>query len=266
MHTIKQYIKAQCFKYFLVAFYILKRYNKCMDTIKLDRKNCKIIAHRGVSGIEMENTCPAFVVAGNRSYYGIETDVHVTSDEKYIIYHDDNTMRLTREDYVIEETTFDVLRKLKVYEGDITRTDLCLPTLEDYITICKKYDKQSILELKNTMDEKHIVKIVEIVKEMGWFEKTTFISFSQENVVLLRKNFKDADIQFLYQDTSIELVNFMVENKVDADIRHTVLDKEYIDLLHSKGIKVNCWTVNDKDRADALIAMGVDFITTNILE
>lgn len=237
-----------------------------MDTIKIDRKNCKIIAHRGVSGIEMENTCPAFVVAGNRSYYGIETDVHVTKDEKYVIYHDDNTMRLTREDYVIEETNFDVLRSLKIYENGITRTDLILPTLEDYIIICKKYDKQSILELKNTMDEKHIIKIVETIKEMGWYDKTTFISFSKENVVLLRKNFSDADIQFLYESTDSELVDFMVENKVDADIRHTVLNKEYVDLLHLKGIKVNCWTVNDKDRADALIEMGVDFITTNILE
>ena len=160
-----------------------------MDTIKIDRKNCKIIAHRGVSGLEMENTCPAFVVAGNRSYYGVETDVHVTKDEKFIIYHDDNTTRLTRENYVIEETNFNVLRSLKIYEGDLTRTDLLLPTLEDYIAICKKYDKQSILELKNTMDEKHIVKIVERVKDMGWYNKTTFISFSKENVVLLRKNF-----------------------------------------------------------------------------
>ena len=238
-----------------------------MDTVKLlNKKNTKIVAHRGCSGVERENTLPAFVAAGNRSYYGIETDVHVTKDEKYIIYHDDNTMRLTHEDYVIEETNFDVLRTLKVYENDITRTDLVLPTLEDYITICKKYDKQSVLELKNTMDEKHVVKIVETIKNMGWYDKTTFISFSKENVVLLRKNFKDADIQFLYQDTAMELVDFMVENKVDADIRHTVLNKEYIDLLHSKGIKVNCWTVNDKDRAEALIEMGVDFITTNILE
>ena len=39
-----------------------------MDTIKINSNGVKIIAHRGLSGIEKENTCPAFVAAGNRSY------------------------------------------------------------------------------------------------------------------------------------------------------------------------------------------------------
>ena len=51
-----------------------------MNTIKIDKKDAKIIAHRGLSGIETENTNAAFIAAGNRSYYGIETDVHKTLD------------------------------------------------------------------------------------------------------------------------------------------------------------------------------------------
>ena len=36
-----------------------------MDTIKiLDHKNTVIVAHRGLSGLERENTCAAFVAAG----------------------------------------------------------------------------------------------------------------------------------------------------------------------------------------------------------
>ena len=46
-----------------------------MNTIKFDKKNVKVIAHRGLSGIETENTNSAFVAAGNRSYFGIETDI-----------------------------------------------------------------------------------------------------------------------------------------------------------------------------------------------
>ena len=56
-----------------------------MNTIKVDSGNTLMIAHRGLSGIELENTCSAFVAAGNRSYFGIETDVHVTADGQYII-------------------------------------------------------------------------------------------------------------------------------------------------------------------------------------
>jgi len=35
-----------------------------MNTILIDKKGCKMIAHRGVSGLEKENTCAAFVAAG----------------------------------------------------------------------------------------------------------------------------------------------------------------------------------------------------------
>ena len=59
----------------------------CMDTVKINKRNTQLVAHRGLSGIETENTNAAFVAAGNRSYYGIETDVHRTADGKFIIYH-----------------------------------------------------------------------------------------------------------------------------------------------------------------------------------
>lgn len=66
-----------------------------MDTVKINHGNTKMIAHRGLSGIEQENTNAAFVAAGNRSYYGIETDVHRTADGQYVIIHDDTTARVT---------------------------------------------------------------------------------------------------------------------------------------------------------------------------
>ena len=62
----------------------------------------EMIAHRGLSGLERENTCAAFIAAGNRSYYGIETDIHITRDGRFIVYHDDNTLRLTGVDSVVQ--------------------------------------------------------------------------------------------------------------------------------------------------------------------
>ena len=43
-----------------------------MDTIKFNKANVKVVAHRGLSGLEPENTVAAFVAAGNRSYYGAD--------------------------------------------------------------------------------------------------------------------------------------------------------------------------------------------------
>ena len=73
-----------------------------MDAIRINRKQARMVAHRGLSGIELENTCAAFVAAGNRDYWGIETDVHQTADGKYIIFHDDNTGRVITTDMVVK--------------------------------------------------------------------------------------------------------------------------------------------------------------------
>ena len=39
-----------------------------------------------------------------------------------------------------------------------------------------------------------------------------------------------------------------------------------VEELCTNQLKRNCWTCNDSGTAGELIAMGVDFITTNILE
>ena len=40
-----------------------------MNTIKFENKgNVQMIAHRGVSGLELENTSPAFIAAGVKRY------------------------------------------------------------------------------------------------------------------------------------------------------------------------------------------------------
>ena len=47
-----------------------------MNTIKFDNKTTRMTAHRGLSGLERENTASAFVAAGNRNYYGIANASH----------------------------------------------------------------------------------------------------------------------------------------------------------------------------------------------
>ena len=72
-----------------------------MNTIQINRGNVKMIAHRGLSGLEAENSHAAFVAAGNRSYYGIETDLHVTADGRFVLMHDDNTKRVSGVDKIV---------------------------------------------------------------------------------------------------------------------------------------------------------------------
>lgn len=242
-----------------------------MNTIKIDSNGVKMIAHRGLSGIERENTCPAFVAAGNRSYFGIETDVHVTADGKFVIIHDETTERVSLDEHNInvEESHYSKVEKIVLPDLDSTtdRKDIRVPLLNEYIKICKKYEKICVLEIKNHFEENYIEKLIDEIKELEYIDSVIFISFDFENCVNVRKRLPQNDVQFL---TSNEITNELIEklckNNLDLDIYYKQLNAENIELLHSRGIKVNCWTCDDKDDAEKLVSYGVDFITSNILE
>ncbi len=240
-----------------------------MNTIKFeDKKNIKMVAHRGVSGLERENTCPAFVAAGVKTYYGIETDVHVTVDKRYIIHHDDSVKRLTGLDLLIRDTDFDTLRQLRMkdIDNETERADLFFPTLDEYLSICKKYEKVAVLELKEEMAEEDVAAIAKAVDDAGMMDRTTFISFSRNNLLYLRQAYAGADAQYLSSSVAEDTVSFILDNNFDADIDKRALTKEFVDIMHANGRAVNVWTVNTLEDARALAAMGVDMITTNILE
>ena len=242
-----------------------------MNTIKLNCENKPMmVAHRGCSGLERENTNAAFVAAGNRSYWGIETDVHKTVDGKYIIFHDDTTGRLAIDDMEIEKSTFDTLRKLVLRNKATSvkdRSDLLLPTLEEYIGICKYYEKEAVLELKNQFEEQEIYEICDIIEGLGYLEHTTFISFSYDNLIYLRRKHPNASAQFLIGKTVPEnWLAMLKEQNVDLDIYHKVLTREMVEACHANGFKVNVWTVDKPEDAERVIDFGVDMITSNILE
>ena len=242
-----------------------------MDTKKInDRKNTLIVAHRGVSGIEPENTISAFIAAANRSYFGIETDVHKTADGKFILTHDDNAKRVSGEDVIIEETDFSVLSKIKLFDTDKVshRSDLYMPSLKEYISICKKYGKAAVLELKNSFDEADIAAIIEEIRELDYLDGTIFIAFDINNLHYVRKILPKQTVQFLASprtnpDGYLELA---LEYGYDLDVNYAMVTKELIEACHSRGLKVNAWTVDDPEIAKELIDMGVDYITTNICE
>lgn len=239
-----------------------------MNTVKFDKKNTLVVAHRGLSGIETENTNAAFVAAGNRSYYGIETDIHRTLDGKFVVCHDDSLKRVGGENILVEEVTLDTLLNFVLFDKDGTknRSDIRPTTLENYISICKKYEKHSVLELKSDFTEEEIAKIVEIIKELGHLDKVTFISFCYDNLVRLRKILPTQSAQFLFSEINEENVNKAKAQDLDVDVRYTSLTEENVKMLHDLGMVINCWTVDKKEDAERLASWGIEYITTNILE
>ena len=237
------------------------------DTIHVKLPGVKMVAHRGVSGLERENTCAAFVAAGNRSYFGVETDIHRTADGQYIVFHDDNLVRLLGDERVVEEMRFDELRALRLTDLDgNARGDLLLPTLQEYVNICKKYDKDCVLEIKNHFEPEDIENVIAIIRGIDWLERTIFISFDLPNMLCIREKLPQQCAQYLVSAFGEDLLSILTENHLDLDIKYSSLSAEQVCACHEAGIKVNVWTVNEAADAERLAGYGVDFITSNILE
>lgn len=231
-----------------------------MTTIKLKNYgNTKMIAHRGLSGLHLENTMSAFKAAGRASFYGIESDVHVTRDGRFIIFHDDTTRRLARVNLRIENTDYATLRLLPIKFHR-------MPSLKEYIQCCKNYNKTAVLELKNPMNKGSIEGIIKTINSLDYLKRTIFISFAKENLVFIRELKPDQTVQFLTEKFNSKVFDVLKDHRFDLDIIYTALNRDIIDLCHDNAIKVNCWTVNEPADAQRLIDYGVDFITSNIIE
>ncbi len=239
-----------------------------METLKIEKKNTKMIAHRGLSGLEKENTCLAFVAAGNRSFYGIETDVHLTKDNVFVICHDFNTGRVSNENLEIKDTTFDELRNICLYDfnSQELKPYIKIPTLKEYLLICKKYNKHCVIEVKPEFTLSQIQKLLDEVNQINELKDTTFISFSLENLKKIRNINSSIPLQYLTSVYTNELPAICAREKVDIDILYSQLTKENMKAFKEHNIAINAWTVNNSVDAQKLIDLEIDFITTNILE
>lgn len=237
------------------------------NTIKIkDHKNTVVIAHRGMSGLEIENSAAAFIAAGNRTHYGIETDIWRTKDGKYILNHDGRSGRICEQDLVMEESTLDELRALtlKDKDGASDRKELMLCLPEEYRKICEHYGKVCVPELKSDFTKEEVAEILQVFD--GYLDNTCFIAFNIHNLELVKELRPEQRCEWLNTDFKPEYPEMLAAKGMGVDSHYEALSEEAIAAYHAAGVRVNAWTVDDLEVADKLIGWGIDEITSNILE
>ena len=246
-----------------------------MNTIKFDKKNVKMVAHRGLSGLETENTLAAFVAAGQRTYFGAECDIHCTADGKIVVIHDSDTKRVAGDSLIIEDSSFDLVRSvqlknrnplLPIADCPKDRADLIIPTMKEYIQVCKKYGLKCVIELKPGFTTEQSAQTVEEVKALDYLDGVIFISFDLQCLIDIRSMLPEQPIQYLVSTYSPEVREVLNKYSLDLDIRSINLTEDALAEIHADGHLVNVWTVDIPEEGEKLAAWGVDMITSNILE
>lgn len=211
------------------------------------------IAHRGLSSVEKENTINAFMKASELPFYGMECDIHQTTDDKYVIHHDHNLKRLTGFDLNIKENTYEQLLETK----------FSIPLLEEYVEICKSKGIVAVIELKQSFNEEQILDIYNRIIKMDYLDKVIFISFHRHNLIWMRELDANIPLQFLSSKFNEDILEYCIKYSLDVDLEYHIVTKELVEQLKSHHMKINVYTVNNLELAKNLIELGVDFITTD---
>jgi glycerophosphoryl diester phosphodiesterase len=225
--------------------------------------NVKTIAHQGYHVSTVPNTIKSFIEAGKRYFYGIETDIYLTKDKHWVINHD---ARITSMDKDIVDATLEEV--LAVNISNTYDEDVYICQFEDYLEVCKTYNKIAFVELKMMPELDELYALLDYISSQGMGNKTCIISFGLENILRVMDYENEHHIgimsQYLCQSYS-DMLNGSNWG-VNLNYYYPYVNEEVIALYHSLGKDVNAWTVDDEKTADSLIAMGVDYITTNWME
>ena len=222
--------------------------------------NILVIAHAGDTPIAPGNSLKSFQKKLELNADFIEFDLRLSMDGEIVIFHDENTLNVSGHDGLVNEMTMRELKQLSIGE------DEKIPTLPELITIAKgriklqpeikvpgiTQDLVSILR-KNVLIESSIVSCFEIVEllKIKDIEPTLKIGYLIPRLLTNKRRIK----RYLQR---------AIKNEFHAiHPYYKVVDREFVELAHDNGLKVNVWTVNEERMMRKLIDLDVDGIMTD---
>lgn len=227
-------------------------------------------AHRGWSELYPENTIIAFEAAGKcKAFDGIETDVQETADLSLVLMHDRKLDRTTNATGKIKDYTFQEIQEFQIDGGNHVEAypDEKIPTLEDFLDICRKYEKTPYIEMKSLTKE-GVQKLLETLEDGGWNGKCVLTTFQYKNVKRVRKITSDYPVEYMVTgEFDIQEVIEQLQGYDNIVFRPSayVITEEMVELCKAHGIGIECYglKVRDKKRLEELKKLGVSGGTCN---
>lgn len=215
-----------------------------------------VLAHRGACRVAPENTVEAIILAAEMGADGVELDVRMTADGHLVLCHDDSLAGLP-----LAVSSLDELRKVDLAGSRI-------PTLEEALEAAK--DLYLNLELKRPGPGRLDAFAGRLMSEVSAFRGRLLVtSFfppvltavasglpTRASLGVLSGARYDPDGSFAMGEASSRgyAVALPEEPAVSAGS---------IQAIHSAGLEVITWTVDDPNRIEQLAAWGIDGIITN---
>lgn len=233
---------------------------KPMPTSPFPGRRTMIVGHRGASGLAPENTLPAFQKALDLQVDGVEFDVQRSADGELILFHDEELDRTTNGQGNVWELTLDQLQQLDAgswFDAGFAGTRIL--TLREFLTFMRDKACLLFLEIKDPFRYPGIEgEIATLIREFDLIERTQVRSFFHESLHRLHEIAPEIALSELWFSEFPEKLTYPTLN-----LLHLLYTPENIVQAHAKGYRATAWTVNEGDRAQELIAAGIDGLTTD---
>ncbi len=203
-------------------------------------KNNSDISHRGYTpGGIIDNTAEGFILAGEKGFWGCETDVRFDSNGNLVCSH--NTVTAGQ-----NPTSF-----------------------SEYLDICKEYGMTAIIDLKyekgvGPADPYLSPAVIQTINEKGMINSCVIQTNNTTDIPYIRQTDANARIWYLtdvVNDKTIQVIN---ENNVECvNIRCGDNNNYQIQKLTANGTDVCVWNVFSEDAKNRRLQYGATYVMSD---
>jgi glycerophosphoryl diester phosphodiesterase len=211
-----------------------------------------VIAHRGASAYEPENSLAAFRAARELGADGVELDVQTTADGAFVIHHDPHAGAV-----LIPEAARDRVRAHRLPNGEP------LPFLAEALDVLGR-DLTVFVEVKTlppSLDEAFLAALAAGPAP----ERYHVHAFDHRIVRRLKQRRPRLPCGVLSSSYPLEPLRQLEDAGAEALWQgEDLVDAPLVRQAHERGYRVYAWNVDHPPRMRALEALGVDGICTNV--
>ncbi len=207
-----------------------------------------IFAHRGVRKDFPENTMPAFRAALTMGLEGIELDVQRTADGRLVICHDENLKRLTGNDLLLKDLTWEQLSALNAgfyFPGAPVER---IPSLEEFFNWFAQTPLTVNIEIKNSVFPFSLIEseILDAIDHYHLRKRVIISSFNLQSVVEMKHLAPDIDCAYLFKRWPHRALRWALAYGLDSLHPHylNLLAPGFVAQCREQGVKIRAWTVN----------------------
>ncbi|MFD9814684.1 glycerophosphodiester phosphodiesterase [Streptomyces sp. NPDC059080] len=210
------------------------------------------IGHRGMMGVEPENTLRSFVRAEREGLDVVELDLHLSKDGALVVMHDADVSRTTDGSGPIAEHTLAELRELDAGRGER------IPVFAEVVDAVRAPLQAEIKDVAAAR------ALAEVLRARDLTGRVEVISFHDEALAAIRTlvpGIRTALVASRYGTDVVDRALAVGASMLSLNIRRLTL--ELVERAHAEGLRVVAWTVNTHDQLRLARGLGLDGVVTD---